>query len=118
MRRALELAMHTAGELHDTYLGTEHILLGLIREQEGVAAKALANLGVTWEATLAKTIETENRVEDVPSVPPAPQAQSEMSRTLSLLRIAEHLLGKNGERDAARALGEAIARLERRDQQT
>jgi len=45
-RRVLTLAQEEAQRFNHTYIGTEHILLGLVREGEGVAAKVLANLGV------------------------------------------------------------------------
>ena len=45
-RRVLTLAQEEAQHLNHNYIGTEHILLGLVREEEGVAAKVLANLGV------------------------------------------------------------------------
>ena len=45
-RRVLSLAQEEAQRFNHTYIGTEHILLGLVRETDGVAAKALANLGV------------------------------------------------------------------------
>ncbi|MEE9520343.1 MAG: ATP-dependent Clp protease ATP-binding subunit [Dehalococcoidales bacterium] len=45
-RRVLTLAQEEAQHLKHNYIGTEHILLGLVREEEGVAAKVLANLGV------------------------------------------------------------------------
>ena len=45
-RRALTLAQEEALRLGHNYIGTEHLLLGLVREGEGVAAKVLANLGV------------------------------------------------------------------------
>jgi len=46
-RRVLTLAQEEAQNLNHNYIGTEHILLGLIREDEGVAAKVLVNLGVS-----------------------------------------------------------------------
>ncbi len=46
-RRVLTLAQEEAGRFNHTYIGTEHILLGLAREDEGVAAKVLTNLGVS-----------------------------------------------------------------------
>jgi len=46
-RRVLTLAQEEAQNLNHNYIGTEHILLGLIREEEGVAAKVLVNLGVS-----------------------------------------------------------------------
>ncbi len=45
-RRVLTLAQEEARHFNHTYIGTEHILLGLVREEEGVGAKVLANLGV------------------------------------------------------------------------
>jgi ATP-dependent Clp protease ATP-binding subunit ClpC len=48
-KRVLELAFDEARQLGHTYIGTEHILLGLIREGEGVAAQVLHNLGVDLE---------------------------------------------------------------------
>src|SRR6266511_834267 len=45
-RRVLQLAQEEAQRFNHNYIGTEHLLLGLVREGEGVAAKVLANLGV------------------------------------------------------------------------
>ncbi len=47
-REALRLANDEARELHHSYIGTEHILLGLLRAHDGAAASALASLGVTY----------------------------------------------------------------------
>ena len=46
-RRVLVLAQEEARLLNHSFIGTEHILLGLIHEQEGIAAKALESLGVS-----------------------------------------------------------------------
>ncbi|HEX3803443.1 MAG TPA: Clp protease N-terminal domain-containing protein [Solirubrobacteraceae bacterium] len=53
-RRVVVLAQEEARELKHDYIGTEHILLGLIREEEGVAAHALASLGISLESALAQ----------------------------------------------------------------
>ena len=45
-RRVLTLAQEEAQKLNHSYIGTEHILLGLVREEDGAAAKVLNNLGV------------------------------------------------------------------------
>ena len=45
-RRVLSLAQEEAQRFNHTYIGTEHVLLGLVRESDGVAAKVLTNLGV------------------------------------------------------------------------
>ena len=53
-RRVLVLAQEEARLLNHSFIGTEHILLGLIHEGEGVAAKALESLGISLEAVREK----------------------------------------------------------------
>jgi ATP-dependent Clp protease ATP-binding subunit ClpC len=57
-RRVLVLAQEEACNLNHNFVGTEHILLGLIHEGEGVAAKALESLGISLEAVREKVEET------------------------------------------------------------
>jgi len=57
-RRVLVLAQEEARLLNHSFIGTEHILLGLIHEGEGIAAKALEALGISLEAVRAKVEET------------------------------------------------------------
>ena len=45
-RRAIELAIEESKRMHHSHVGTEHLLLGLLLEQEGVAAQILMNLGL------------------------------------------------------------------------
>jgi len=54
-KRVIELAIDEARQLGHNYIGTEHLLLGLLREGEGVAAGVLESLGVTLEKTRAET---------------------------------------------------------------
>ncbi|HEY51197.1 MAG TPA: ATP-dependent Clp protease ATP-binding subunit [Dehalococcoidia bacterium] len=54
-KRVIELAIDEARQLGHNYIGTEHLLLGLLREGEGVAAGVLDSLGVTLEKTRAET---------------------------------------------------------------
>jgi N-acetyl-gamma-glutamyl-phosphate reductase len=49
-KRALDLAIEESKALNHNYIGTEHLVLGLIREHDGVAAQVLRNLGVTPQA--------------------------------------------------------------------
>ncbi len=56
-RRVVVLAQEEARLLNHNYIGTEHILLGLIHEGEGVAAKALESLGISLEAVRAQVEE-------------------------------------------------------------
>ena len=48
-KKVLELSMEEASNLGHNYIGTEHLLLGLIKENEGIAAQVLLNLGVKLE---------------------------------------------------------------------
>ena len=48
-KKVIEYSMEEARNLNHSYVGTEHILLGLLREQEGVAAQVLMNLGLKLE---------------------------------------------------------------------
>lgn len=52
-RKVLVLAQEEARALHQPYVGTEHVLLALLKEKEGLAAQALDHLGVTYEAAFA-----------------------------------------------------------------
>jgi ATP-dependent Clp protease ATP-binding subunit ClpC len=56
VKKVLALAAKEASELKHTYLGTEHILLGLIREGDGIAARVLKDLGVELERTRQETL--------------------------------------------------------------
>jgi len=48
-KKVIEYAIEEARSLNHEYIGTEHILLGLLRESEGIAAQVLVNLGVSIE---------------------------------------------------------------------
>src|SRR5207244_1896599 len=61
VRRALQLAREEAARLHHEYVGTEHILLGLIREGEGVGVAVLTNLNVDLEEICGRIDETGKR---------------------------------------------------------
>ena len=51
-RKVLVLAQDEARSLHQPYVGTEHILLGLIQEKDGLAAQALDRLNVKYDAVV------------------------------------------------------------------
>ncbi|HET9065783.1 MAG TPA: ATP-dependent Clp protease ATP-binding subunit [Gemmatimonadales bacterium] len=55
-KKVLELAMMEARELSHSYVGTEHLLLGLLREEKGIAAQVLTDAGVTLEQARAETL--------------------------------------------------------------
>ncbi|HEY7415233.1 MAG TPA: Clp protease N-terminal domain-containing protein [Ktedonobacteraceae bacterium] len=57
MKKVIELSVDEAQRLGHRYIGTEHILLGLVREGEGIAAGVLQHLGVQLEQIREKTLE-------------------------------------------------------------
>ena len=79
-KKALELSLREALQLGHDYIGTEHILLGLIREGDGVAAQVLTNAGVDLNQARQRVIGLLHgrREEDVapPSSAPAPAPAS------------------------------------------
>src|SRR5688572_6239814 len=56
-KKVLELAVEEASNLGHNYIGTEHLLLGLIKENEGIAARVLLNLGVKLEEVREEILE-------------------------------------------------------------
>ena len=55
-KKVLEFAMAEARDFNHSYVGTEHLLLGLLREEKGIAAQVLNSLGVTLEEARAETL--------------------------------------------------------------
>jgi ATP-dependent Clp protease ATP-binding subunit ClpC len=72
-KKVLELAMSEARELNHSYVGTEHLLLGLLREEKGIAAQVLTDKGVNLEQARAETLRLLGS--DVPQ-PPKPGQQA------------------------------------------
>ena len=75
-RRVVVLAQEEARMLNHNYIGTEHILLGLIHEGEGVAAKALESLGISLEGVRNQVEEIIGQGQQAPSghIPFTPRA--------------------------------------------
>ncbi|MGB3692913.1 MAG: ATP-dependent Clp protease ATP-binding subunit [Spirulinaceae cyanobacterium] len=66
-KRVLELSLEEARQLGHNYIGTEHLLLGLIREGEGVAARVLENLGVDLSKVRTQVIRMLGETAEVPA---------------------------------------------------
>jgi len=62
-KKVIELAVDEARRLHHHYLGTEHLLLGLVREGHGIGAGVLENLGVSLEKVRAQTMQVLGKLE-------------------------------------------------------
>src|ERR1700675_987220 len=85
VRKVLQMAREEAARVHHEYVGTEHILLGLIREGEGVAAAVLTNLGVELEEIQQKIEETVKKGKAAAAAgPPLPYT----SRAKKVLELA------------------------------
>ncbi|HRL80703.1 MAG TPA: Clp protease N-terminal domain-containing protein, partial [Propioniciclava sp.] len=76
-RRVIVLAQDEARMLNHNYIGTEHLLLGLIHEGEGVAAKALESLGISLESVRAQVEDIIGPGEQAPTghIPFTPRAK-------------------------------------------
>ena len=83
------LAQEEARLLNHSFIGTEHILLGLIHEGEGVAAKALESLGISLEAVREKVEETIGMAGTAPSGSPPFTPRAKKVLELSLREAAE-----------------------------
>jgi hypothetical protein len=83
-RRVVVLAQEEARRLDHNYIGTEHILLGLIRESDGVAAKALESLGISLDAVRQQVEEIIGRGQQTPSghIPFTPRAKKVLELSL------------------------------------
>jgi ATP-dependent Clp protease ATP-binding subunit ClpC len=62
-KKVIELAVDEARHLHHHYIGTEHLLLGLVREGQGIAAGVLNSLGVSLEKVRTQTMVVLNKLE-------------------------------------------------------
>jgi len=95
-RRVLVLAQEEARLLNHSFIGTEHILLGLIHEGEGLAAKALESLGISLEAVREKVEETIGPAGSAPtgSPPFTPRAKKVLELSLrEALQLGHNYIG-------------------------
>ena len=75
-KKVLELAVEEAQNMGHSHVGTEHLLLGLIREEEGVAAQVLENLGVRLDIVREEVISLLGEGQPGPQTPTAPARSS------------------------------------------
>ena len=128
-RRVVVLAQEEARMLNHNYIGTEHILLGLIHEGEGVAAKALESMDISLEAVRAQVEEIIGQGQQAPSghIPFTPRAKKVLELSLrEALQLGHNYIGtehillgliREGEGVAAQVLVKLGADLNRVRQQ-
>jgi prophage maintenance system killer protein len=95
-RGVVQLAQEEARLLNHHYVGTEHLLLGLLREGEGVAAKALASLGISLEAVRAQVEELIGHGQSTPAgpIPFTPRAKKALALSLrEALQLGHNYIG-------------------------
>ena len=85
-KKVIELAVEEARRLNHNYIGTEHLLLGLVREGEGIAAGVLESLGVNLEKVRAQVIQVVNQ-----SGTTAPAEGKQQSRTPTIDQMGQDL---------------------------
>ena len=128
-RRVVVLAQEEARMLNHNYIGTEHILLGLIHEGEGVAAKALESLGISLDSVRSQVEEIIGQGQQAPSghIPFTPRAKKVLELSLrEALQLGHNYIGtehillgliREGEGVAAQVLVKLGADLNRVRQQ-
>jgi ATP-dependent Clp protease ATP-binding subunit ClpC len=121
-KKVLELAMGEARELNHSYVGTEHLLLGLLREEKGIAAQALTDCGVNLEAARTETLRllgTEMPQGGAPGAPaagsatPTPAKGEKKSKTPALDHFCRDLttLAAEGQLDPTIGRAKEIERV-------
>ena len=88
-KKVIELAVDEARRLNHHYVGTEHVLLGLAREGEGIAAGVLESLGVSLEKVRTQTIQVLNQSGGSSSSSHPPMQGGSHLLTLSAERLAQ-----------------------------
>jgi hypothetical protein len=129
-RRVVVHAQEEARRLNHNYIGTEHILLGLLREGEGIAAKALKSLGISLDAVRQQVEEIIGQGQQAPSghIPFTPRAKKVLELALrESLQLGHNYIGtehillgliREGDGVAAQVLVRLGADLNRVRQQT
>jgi ATP-dependent Clp protease ATP-binding subunit ClpC len=118
-KKVIEYAIEEARALNHNYVGTEHILLGLLRESEGIAAQVLMNLGLKLEDVRQEVLNLLGAgVEDAPNdlglkMPPGAVGRKTKSKTPALDSFGRDLtqLAINGELDPVIGRTREIERL-------
>ena len=119
------MAQEEARKMNHKYIGTEHLLLGLLAEGEGVAAKSLGSLGIDLNSTRETVIQTVGVGQQAPTghIPFTPRAKKVLELALrEALQLGHNYIGtehillgliREGEGVAAQVLGQAEAGLQK-----
>ena len=125
-QRVIQLARREADNFNHPYVGTEHLLLGIIREGEGIAANVLRRLGIEFDRIqkeIEATVSPMNGPVSIGEIPFTPRAKKVLELSIDEARLHNHnyvgtehiLLGllREGEGVAARVLKNLSVDLEK-----
>ena len=101
-KKVIEYAIEEARNLNHNYVGTEHLLLGLLREQDGVAAQVLMNLGLKLDEVREEVLNLLGASAEAEGGPPMPSADAVKkgkSKTPALDSFGRDLTDSNGKSD-------------------
>ena len=122
-KKVLELAMSEARELNHSYVGTEHLLLGLLREEKGIAAQVLTDAGVNLDAARAETLRilgtempsggAQGQAQSQPAAQAQPKGDKKSSKTPALDHFCRDLtqLAAEGQLDPTIGRAKEIQRV-------
>ncbi|HKF78635.1 MAG TPA: Clp protease N-terminal domain-containing protein [Candidatus Dormibacteraeota bacterium] len=96
VKRAIELAFEEAARLGQDFVGTEHLLVGILTEGEGVGARVLAELGVTLDRVRQEVERLRSHPEQIPDPAPSRPVVSRSVETESLLAAAQREAAAEG----------------------
>jgi ATP-dependent Clp protease ATP-binding subunit ClpC len=105
-KKVLELAMAEARTLNHTYVGTEHLLLGLLREEKGIAAQVLTNANITLDSARAEMMALLGTV-------PRPAEKTTPHRSIASIAIEVRFVDGSVVREEFRNMATAIGFLSR-----
>ena len=110
-KKVLELSMTEARELRHSYVGTEHLLLGLMREERGIAAQILTSTGLTITSVRDEVIRLLGTPVAESAMPGAPRSRDDQSDTeAAITLVIEHPDGRI-EAKKFRRTGDAVSFL-------
>lgn len=93
-KKALELSMLEARELNHSYVGTEHLLLGLLREEKGIAAQVLASMGMTVPGVREEVLRLLGGAEPQREASATVRSKAPVEREAAITLVVEHPDGR------------------------
>jgi ATP-dependent Clp protease ATP-binding subunit ClpC len=93
-KKALELSMSEARELNHSYVGTEHLLLGILREEKGIAAQVLASMGMTVPGVREEVVRLLGGAEPTRDDSTTTRTRAPVEREAAITLVVEHPDGR------------------------